>query len=162
MISRFLRHTFFHAGTFLAKIRFLGKLFLFLTLFAGCTVQTGPPTGFTVTTLHSGQVIQSSPIEVDGAYTSMGSGLVWVVLEDSLGRYYLQNPPVQFNGDGTWTATNIRPLQGITAVDFVAVTSDGNTTFQSMVEAQEFGAFSTLPDGSVILQSIPITSQVGP
>jgi hypothetical protein len=45
-------------------------------------------------------------------------------------------------------------------VDFVYVTPEGYKTFQSMVDSQHFGAFFTLPDGSLILQSIPITSQV--
>jgi hypothetical protein len=160
VISGFLRYTFFHVDTFLAKIGFLGILFMSFTVLAGCTVQTGPPTDFTVRTLHSGQVIQNVPIEVDGTYKSTGSGQVWVVLEDSLGQYYLQSPSVQFQDSGKWVAENIRPLQGITEVDFVSVTSDGNATFQSMVDALDFGAFSTLPAGSVILQSVPIISQV--
>jgi hypothetical protein len=162
VISRFLRYTFFDANAFLAKLWFLAMLPISLTvLFAGCTgQQTGHPTGFTVTSLHPGQAIQNSPIEVEGTYGSIGSGLVWIVLGDDYGNYYLQSPPVQFGDDGKWTAKNVRPLHGITAVNFVSVTSDGNKTFQSKVSAQEFGAFSKLPDGSMILQSIPITSQV--
>lgn len=128
-------------------------------LFAGCAEQIGPPTHFTVTTLHAGQVILNVPLEVDGTYGSPGSGLVWVILEDSFGHHYLQSPPVQFAGNGKWVARNVRPLRGIVAVDFVSVTSDGNTTFQNMVATQQFGAFSQFPDGSTVLQSIPITSQ---
>jgi len=131
------------------------------TLFAGCA-ESGPPTRFTVTTLHSGQVILHVPLEIDGTYESLGSGLVWVVLEDSPGNYYLQSPPVQFTDDGKWVARNVRPLRGIIAVTFVSVTPDGNTTFQQMVRDQLFGAFSQLPEGSTTLHSVPITSQASP
>ena len=136
--------------------------------------QLEPPTGFTVTsiTLQSGQIMQRGqalgnadiPLTIQGSYTSEGSGLVWVVLRDNFGNYYLQNPPVQFNGGGTWTATNITPRSGITTIDFVAVTPDGNGTFQQMVSNGDFGAFTQLPQGSLILRSatIPInTSQIG-
>jgi hypothetical protein len=159
MISRLLRGMFFEAQLFRRKRAVQILLLLSLTvLFAGCA-ESGPPTHFTVTTLHPGQVILHVPFEIDGTYESPGSGLVWVILEDSFGNSYLQSPPVQFTGDGKWVASNVRPLRGITAVRFVAVTSDGNTTFQSMVNDQKFGAFSQLPEGSMILLSVPITSQ---
>jgi len=135
--------------------------------------QLEPPTGFTVarTTLQSGQIMQRGqalvnadiPLTIQGTYTSEGLGLVWVVLRDNFGNYYLQNPPVQFNGGGTWTATNITPRSGTTSIDFVAVTPDGNGTFQQKVSNGDFGAFTQLPQGSLILSSatIPInTSQI--
>ncbi len=124
-----------------------------------------PPTGFSVITLHPGQVIVNTdiPLTIRGTYSSEGSGLVWVVLEDNIGNYYLQSPPVRFQGGGQWLAENIRPGAGITKVDFVSVTSDGNTTFEGMVAAGDFGAFTSLPPGSQILVTIPIdTSQVSP
>lgn len=136
-------------------------LLCLITLLTGCA-ESGPPTRFTVTTLHPGQIILHVPLEIDGTYESLGSDLVWVVLEDSSGKYYLQSPPVQFAEDGKWVARNVRPLRGITAVTFVAVTPDGNTTFQHMVHDQLFGAFSQLPEGSTTLQSVPITSQASP
>jgi hypothetical protein len=136
--------------------------------------QLEPPTGFTVAhiTLQSGQIMQRGqalrnadiPLTIQGTYTSVGSGLVWVVLRDNFGNYYLQNPPVQFNGDRTWTATNITPGSGVTSIDFVAVTPDGNGTFQRMVSNGDFGAFTQLPQGSLILRpaTIPInSSQIG-
>jgi hypothetical protein len=63
VISGFLRRTFLYTNTFLSKICFLVMLFIFLTGLAGCTVQTGPPTGFTATTLQSRQVIQNFPLK---------------------------------------------------------------------------------------------------
>lgn len=120
-------------------------------------IATGPPIGFSVTTLQNGQTIQANvPLTIKGVYASKGSGQVWVILKDSRGRYYLQNPPVKFLSGGKWIAENIRPGKGITRVDFVYVTRAGNKTFQQMAAAGKFGAFSTLPEGSRILQSIPI------
>jgi hypothetical protein len=120
------------------------------------------PQNFVVTSLHPGQVIQDQdvPLTIRGTYSSEGSDRVWVVLEDNQGQYYLQTPPVEFLGGGQWVAHNIRPGQGITQVDFVQVTSDGNSVFQQMVDSGDFGAFNQLPDGSTILVSIPIVSQV--
>jgi tetratricopeptide (TPR) repeat protein len=119
---------------------------------------TGPPIGFSVTTLHQGQVIQNTdiPLTVQGRYSLEGSGQVWVVLMDTRGQHYLQHPPVHFNGNRTWTATNITPGPGITEVNFVYVTSQGNRVFQQMVANGNFSAFSDLPIGSQVLQSIRI------
>jgi len=121
-------------------------------------IATGPPIGFSVTTLHSGQVIPHGiAFTINGTYSSAGSGRVWVVLEDNLGQYYLQTPPVRFNGDGTWIAMNINPALEITRVDFVYVTTAGDMLFKQKVAAKDFGAFSTLPaDSTPPLQSIPI------
>src|SRR5947209_5416791 len=93
---------------------------------------------------------------ITGTYSSEGSGHVWVVLQDSYANFYLQNPPVQFNGGGTWTATHVNPGPGITLVNFVYVTAAGNAAFQKKVANGGFGAFSPLPDGSQVLQAIPI------
>ena len=120
-------------------------------------IATGPPIGFSVTTLRSGQVIPHGiAFTINGTYSSAGSGRVWVVLEDNLGQYYLQTPPVRFNGDGTWIAMNINPALEITRVDFVYVTTAGDMLFKQKVAAKDFGAFSTLPAGSTPLKSIPI------
>ena len=146
--------------------------------------QSDPPTGFTVTsvTLQDGQPMQHGyaivnadiPLAIQGSYAIEGSGMVWVVLHDDYGNYYLQSPQVQFNGgDKTWSITNIRPLHGITTIDFVAVTPDGNGTFQQKVSNAnangdangDFGAFTQLPQDSLILHqaTIPInTSQISP
>ncbi len=126
-----------------------------------------PPTGFTVTTLKAGQVIQNqntpdSALTIQGTYASEGSGLMWVVLQDKLGQYYLQNPPVSFLDGGKWVANNILIGKDITRIDFVVVTDWGNFTFQQMVMNNQFGAFNMLPEGSQILRSIPITSVVSP
>ena len=118
---------------------------------------TGPPIGFFVTTLHNGQTVRANvALTIKGTYSSKGSGRVWVVLEDSLKRFYLQSPPVQFLSGGKWIARNVQPGKGITMVNFVYVTRTGNEVFRHMVAAGEFGAFSSLPAGSKILQAIPI------
>src|SRR5258708_2988523 len=72
---------------------------------------TEPPKDFSVTTLKDGQVVRAG--EIKGTYSSKGSGRVWVVLEDDLGQYSLQTPPVQFLDNGEWTARNIIPGAGI-------------------------------------------------
>lgn len=145
--------------------------------------QLDPPTGFTVTSvfLHGGQTMRQGyalvdadiPLVIQGKYILEGSGMVWVVLHDDYGNYYLQSPQVQFNGDKTWSITNILPLHGITTIDFVAVTPDGNATFQQKVSNAnangdangDFGGFTQLPQNSLILRqaTIPIdTSQISP
>jgi hypothetical protein len=127
----------------------------------GTSAQT-PLTGFAVTSLTSGQVIrdQDVPLTITGTYVTEGTEAVWVVLEDGVGRYYLQQPPVQFQANGRWIASNVRPGPGIVNVDFVAVTPDGNAIFVGMVKAHAFSAFQALPDGSMFLVRISITSQV--
>ena len=117
-------------------------------------IALGPPIGFHVATLHDKQVIhdQDIPLTIQGTYSIEGSGQVWVVLQDSLQQFYLQNPPVQFLGSRQWTVSNVQPKKGITAVDFVYVTADGNTFFQNQVVQGNFKAFLKLPAGSIILQ----------
>ena len=131
--------------------------------FATATVQAqttataiaiGPPIDFHVNNLQDNQVIhkQDIPLTIQGTYSNEGSGHVWVLLEDSLKQFYLQNPPVQFLSGGQWTVGNIRPTGGITTINFVYVTADGNAYFQKQVTDGNFKAFQTLPAGSIILQ----------
>ena len=120
-------------------------------------IATGPPIDFSVTTLHAGDYVQAYvPLTIKGTYSSKGSGHVWVVLEDLFRNFYLQNPPVQFNSNGTWTVTNINPELGITMVDFVSVTSAGHKVFLGMVAKCEFGAFHKLPSDANNFLQIPI------
>lgn len=116
-----------------------------------------PPTGFMVTSIHNGQVIQQSdlPLRIKGTYSSEGSsGSVWAVLVDDRGQYYAQYPQVHL-ADAEWTASNVQPLTGIVEIDFVFVDQAGATYLQN----QGFGAFSTLPDNNRILARVSITSQ---
>jgi hypothetical protein len=120
------------------------------------------PSGFTVTSLHDGQVIPytTTALTVKGTYLSQGTGtgIVWVLLRDQYG-YYLQNPPVNFQLQGTWVATNINLARTTYEIDFYYVTSAANAVFQGMVQKKAFGAFTKLPDGCTPLQTISITVQ---
>jgi hypothetical protein len=129
-------------------------------------IAIGPPTNFSVTTitLKNGHVLQSGqpipitgvPLTITGTDTSQGSAQVWVVVEDTSGNSYLQHPPVRFDDNGQWTARNIVTAVGTVKIDFVYVTSQGNKFFEQMVVSNNFGPFTQLPDGSKILQTIPI------
>lgn len=117
------------------------------------------PTGFAATTLHNGDGIPlNSAFDIKGVYVSGGTQQAWIVLGDAPGNYYLQTPAVSFDedGTGTWSAHNIRAGAGITKVFVVWVTAAGNDQFNQMVAAGQFGAFSTLPAGSVTLLSIAV------
>lgn len=121
------------------------------------TAASEPPTGFIVTSLADGQRIQNGTIiTIQGSYNEKGSEQVWVLLNDNFGNYYLQNRPVDFLSGNSWMVENIHPAKGITNVLFVSVTSTGSTILQGMVQMNSFQAFTQFPDGSQILQKIPI------
>lgn len=127
-----------------------------------------PPTNFSVTSiaLKNGQVLPNEqplaipvsgvPLTITGTYTSQGSGEVWVLVEDIYGNYYLQHPSVRFGDSGQWTANNVVTAKGTTRINFVYVTSEVNKLFQLMVDTNNFGGFTPLPDGSKIIQTISI------
>jgi hypothetical protein len=118
---------------------------------------TEPPKDFSATTLKDGQAVRANiPLEIKGTYSLKGSGLVWVVLEDDLGQYYHQNPPVRFLDNGEWMARNIIPGEGIKAVTFVHVGTEGDQVFQRKVAHNEWEAFSKLPPDHTILCTISI------
>jgi len=123
---------------------------------------TPTPGPFTMqfTSPTSGQVLsQGVSIDCKGTYSGQYPPYVWVVLLDTRGQFYLQNPPVAFNPDGSWDASNVIPGSGIVKIDVVAVDSAGNTTFEQMVNNGEFGAFARLPAGYTILARVSIQVQ---
>jgi len=152
-----------------------GSLFGLLLLIGGGVLyevlqnRLNPPTGFTVTaiTLKTGQQIAyhgqtlplvsaDIPLIIQGTDLSEGSGLVWVLLADTYGNYYLQAPFVLFLNSKEWKAENIQPGNNITSIFFVAVTLAGNEEFQGKVRYGDFGAFTHLPQGSQILGPAPL------
>ena len=119
---------------------------------------------FSVETLKDRQMIRGVdlPLTIEGQYSmasqyTSGDIGVWVVLQDSYGHFYIQNPRVTFFPDGRWTAMNILPGMGIEIVHFVQVNGRGHIHFQEMVANREFGAFDALPPGSTFLCSIRIS-----
>jgi hypothetical protein len=128
------------------------------------------PTNFNVTVikLNNGQVLQAgqpipvsrSPLTITGTYSTKGSRQVWVLVQDTYGKYYLQNPPVAFGDTGQWTASNIITAVGTIKILFVCATAQGNSVFQQMVATGPSG-FTLLPEGSQILQEIPIRMIAG-
>ena len=104
------------------------------------------------------QVVRSEdlPLLVEGRYSGSPRP-IRVILEDSHGQYYVQNPPVRFQSDGTWRATNVLPGTGIMFVLFVMVDDGGKNLFDQMVKHRDFGAFYELPPGSQVLLSLAIT-----
>jgi class 3 adenylate cyclase len=128
--------------------------------------QPPPPDGgrgggqfiFTVDTLADNQMVRAAdlPMRIEGRFQGRLDFHVWVVLEDSYGNYYLQNPPVKFSNDGRWEARNVVPGLGIEVVDFVRVSDAGNGQFTQMVARHCWGAFLELPDESKMLASVRI------
>lgn len=114
--------------------------------------------GFFVTAPVDGQVVRSKdlPLKVQGRYIR-DPGLVWVVLQDTYGHYYLQNPPLQILSDGRWEATNVLPGPNIAFVHFVQVDKRGHRQFEQMVKQGAFGSFDRLPKASTILRSVRIS-----
>lgn len=154
----------------------VGSLFGLLLLIGGGAIyevlqnRLNPPTSFTVTgiALQSGQQIAyygqtlslvnaDIPLTIQGIDLSEGSGLVWILLADTYGNYYLQTPSVLFLTSREWKAENIRPGNNITSISFVAVTLVGNEEFQGKVRRGDFGAFTHLPQGSQILGPAPLS-----
>lgn len=118
------------------------------------------PFNLVVTSPYNGQVLQQGiPITCTGTYTGPSPASVWVVLKDTFGQYYLQNPPVEFYSDGTWIASSIIPGPNISEIDVVQVTSDGNANFQQKVANSDFGGFPQLPAGSTVLAMVSIQVQ---
>jgi hypothetical protein len=114
---------------------------------------------FSVATLEDKQVIQAKdlPLTIRGEYSFKNAGRVWVVLRDSFKHFYLQNPPVKLQDNGEWIAENILPGQGIEAVEFVLVSTEGDKVFQQMVDQWQFGAFDALPPASTLLRTVRIS-----
>lgn len=119
-----------------------------------------PPFKLVITSPRSGQTLsQGVQIACTGTYTGQNPPYVWVVLQDTIGQYYLQNPPVEFHSDGTWIAHNIRPGQGISEIAVVQVTSAGNAEFQQKVDNGDFGFFNQLPLGTTTLAAVSVRVQ---
>jgi len=113
-----------------------------------------------ITSPLSGQILsQGVQIACTGTYTGQNPPYVWVVLQDTIGQYYLQNPPVEFHSDGTWIARNIRPGQGIIQIAIVQVTSAGNALFQQKVSNGDFGSLNQLPLGTTTLAVVSVQVQ---
>jgi len=111
-----------------------------------------------VDTLRQRQLVRMEdlPLTIEGRYTGRIHP-VRVILQDSQGNNYLQNPEVRFLPDGTWFASNILPGEGIELINFVAVGTTGRSHFERMVEHRAFGAFSKLPSDALVLVSVRIT-----
>lgn len=116
---------------------------------------------FSVETLKDGQVIQVKdlPLTIKGKHSLKNTDRVWVVLRDSYKNFYLQNPPVKLQDNGEWVAENILPGQGIEAVEFVLVSTEGDVFFQQKVDQWQWGAFDALPPASMILRTIRISRE---
>jgi hypothetical protein len=117
-----------------------------------------PQTQFHVVTLSDRSAVTDAdlPLTIEGRYSGDMGAAVRVILEDSYGQYYVQNPEAKFFSDGTWRATNILPGDGIMYVHFVALDSVGKRFFDQMVERRAFGAFRDMPADSQVLRSVRI------
>ena len=87
-------------------------------------------------------------IEANGRHSLDPNSNVWAILRDSYGNYYLQNPPVSIDIDGSWLSTNLHLGRDIQEIIFVQVTNQGNDVFLRKVKNREWGAFSSFPPGT--------------
>jgi hypothetical protein len=97
-----------------------------------------------------------SVIEANGGHSLSPNSLVWAILRDIYGHYYLQNPPVMLNADGNWLAKNIHLGHDIIEIMFGQVTAKGNDEFLRKVRNQEWEAFDAFPAGAETLGSVSI------
>jgi len=113
---------------------------------------------FHVDTLPDRSAVRDAdlPLIIEGRYSGDVGAAARVILEDSYGQYYVQNPEIKLLSDGTWRATNILPGDGIMYVHFVALNDAGKRFFDQMVEHRAFGAFREMPPDSQILRSVRI------
>lgn len=99
-----------------------------------------------------------SVIEASGKHSLDTTDFVWVVLYDTYGHYYLQNPPVTLEADGSWHAKNIHLGHDVVEIIFVQVTQNGHESFQQKVKNQNWGAFDVLPAGTEKLGSVRVNT----
>ncbi len=97
-----------------------------------------------------------SVIEANGKHSLDTRSFVWVVLHDTYGHYYLQNPPVTLNLDGSWQAKNLHLGYDIDEIIFVQVNQSGYEDFLQKVKKQDWGAFDVLPAGTEKLGSVRV------
>ncbi len=97
-----------------------------------------------------------SVIEASGNHSLDTNSRVWVVLRDTHGHYYLQNPPAILHSDGSWHATNLHLGHDIIEIIFVKVMASGNDHFLGKVRDHDWGAFDEFPSGTEKLGSISV------
>jgi len=97
-----------------------------------------------------------SVVEASGQHSLELNTSLWAVLRDIYGHYYLQNPPVRLNTDGSWRAQNIHLGHDIIEIIFVSVTKSGHDLFLRKVKDNDWGAFDELPGGTEKLEGVRI------
>lgn len=112
---------------------------------------------FQITSPTSGQSFSAgSVIEANGRHSLNAASFVWAVLWDAYGHYYLQNPPVILNSDGSWHAKNLHLGHDIIEIIFVKVNQSDNDDFLKKVKNQVWGAFDVLPARAEKLGSVQV------
>lgn len=99
---------------------------------------------------------EPAPISARGTTQYRKNTKIWVVLTDSYNNNYLQYPPIIINPNGSWRATNIRPLTDIILISFVKVDENGDRYFNEMKDRNEWGGFEILPTNSETVASIEL------
>jgi len=140
-------------------------LFLFLGVLFCLNCDSNPNPGSETTKLFfkiyfptEKMIIQEIPFEASGVHNYPDDSHIWIILEDEIGNYFLQNGIVKFGADSTWYAQNIRPGRDISRLHAVSVNLKGHHQFQEMVDEARFHAFSKLPEGSRILATVQIST----
>jgi hypothetical protein len=81
---------------------------------------------------------------------------VWILLQDRHGNYYLQNPPVRLEKDGTWSQDHMVVGRDIVRIIVIQVTPHGNSEFEAKVRDRRWEGFSPLTGPSTELDAVKI------
>lgn len=100
---------------------------------------------------QDGAVISNPIIQVSGKHNFSRDKHMWVLLEDEIGNYYLQDGRVKMDTDTSWYASNIRPKRDIVFIHVVYVDKKGNKKYTKMVKEGKFEGFRDLPENSSLL-----------
>ena len=118
------------------------------------------PTGtyFTIDHPYEGQLLHRGKMypSPQGRHNLPVDAMVWIVLVDQGGSYYIQRPTVKLNPDSTWIGENVILGSGMKRIMAVSVTVEGNETFREKSVKGMRITYKTLPEGSIILASIRI------
>ena len=114
---------------------------------------------FQITSPTNGKSFSAgSVIDANGKHSLDINSFVWAVLRDTYGHYYLQNPPVVINSDGSWRSTNLHLGHDILEIIFIKVTTNGDDHFLVKVKNNDWGAFDELPTGTEKLGSVSVNA----
>ncbi len=106
------------------------------------------------------QIPVGTEMRFQGSYSPSDQDItdthIWIMLQDTIGNYCLQSPPITLMPSGRWEAFNIRFGKDIIRVLAVQVTQVGHETFSQKVKDDDFSCVPDLPADGKTVGSIDI------